>query len=169
MTTFLEESPSRWDMRHYMLALHVSTWSKDPTTQVGAVIVGKRRRDIAIGYNGFPPGIEDLPERYMDRPTKYLFTQHAERNVLDNARFDCADATLVTTMFPCAECTKSLISKGIRRLVTCPVPAPLEERGRHVPTWRDSVPASIQMLKEAGVTVLYVGKEPVLVPGVYGG
>ena len=144
---------NKWDLRHYLLAMHVASWSKDPTTQVGAVIVGKCRRDISIGYNGFPPGIEDLPERYMDRPTKYLFTQHAERNALDNARFDCTDATLVTTMFPCVECTKSLISKGIKRLVTDAPPNPLPNGEK---SWRDTVPVSRQMLDEAGVKIIIV-------------
>ena len=138
----------KWDLRYFELAQHVSHWSKDPTTQVGAVCVGLDRRLISLGYNGFPPGVSDLPERYADRPTKYLYTQHAERNALDNAAFDLRGGTLATTMFPCTECAKSLISKGIKRLVTPPMPQIISE-----PSWRDDCPHSLAMMKEAGVKI----------------
>ena len=106
------------DKRLYELALHVSGWSKDPSTKVGAVLVGRDPREIALGYNGFPPGIEDTPERLSNRETKLKFTQHAERNVLDNARFDARGGVLYVTFFPCSECAKSIISKGVVRIVT---------------------------------------------------
>lgn len=148
---------SKWDMRHYLLAMHVASWSKDPDTQVGAVIVGRDRRHLTVGYNGFPPGVQDLPERYAHRPTKYLFTQHAERNALDNASFDCTDATLATTMFPCVECAKSLIAKGVRRLVTTSPPTTLTDAaGAVIPSWRDTVPHALTMLREARVAILEV-------------
>lgn len=146
--------PDKWDLRHYLLAMHVASWSKDPTTKVGAVCVGLDRRSISLGYNGFPRGLADLPDRYEDRPTKYLYTQHAERNALDNATFDLHGGTLATTMFPCVECTKSIISKGITKLITPPVPEPIGE-----PSWRDGCRHSLSMLREAGVRiiVLYQG------------
>ena len=109
------------DQRYLKLASHVAEWSKDPSTKVGAVIVGGDRREIALGYNGFPPGIDDTPERLAHKETKYAMTQHAERNVLDNARFDLAGATLYVTMYPCNECAKSIVAKGIKRVV-CPPP-----------------------------------------------
>lgn len=145
--------PDKWHLRHYMLAMHVSTWSKDPLTQVGAVVVGADRRDLTVGYNGFPPGVADLPERYADRQTKYLFAQHAERNALDNARFDCRGGTLATTMFPCVECAKSIISKGIKCLVSDAPPEPLPNGEK---SWRDTVPAAIVMLNEAHVKIVII-------------
>jgi len=75
---------------------------------------------------------------------------HAERNVLDNAHFDVRGGTLATTMFPCAECAKSLISKGIKRLVSTPVPEPVD-----FPSWRDTIPHALTMLQEAGVEVVF--------------
>jgi dCMP deaminase len=141
----------KWDLRYLKLAEHVATWSKDPTTQVGAVVVGRNKRNVAVGYNGFPEGIADLPERYAHRPTKYLYTQHAERNVLDNASFGLRGATLATTMFPCVECTKSIISKGVTKLITPPVPEPIAE-----PSWRDDCETSLAMLREAGVRIIII-------------
>lgn len=158
--------PDKWDLRYYFLAMHVASWSKDPRTRVGAVAIGGADlRHIALGYNGFPPGIEDLPERYDDPQTKYLFVQHAERNVLDNANFDLRGGTLVCTMFPCVECTKSLISKGITRLITSEPPEPLPNGEK---SWRDTVPAALQMLREAHVrvTIIDQGEDAPYIPGV---
>jgi len=145
----------KWRERYMGLARHIAQWSKDPTTKVGAVIVGADRRNIAMGYNGFPRGVQDLDERYQDRPTKYLFTQHAERNALDNATFDCRGGMLATTMFPCVECAKSMVSKGIKVLISEPVPQAVS-----FPSWRDTIPTALTIFEEAGVVLRFV--EPAL-------
>ena len=112
----------KWIQRYIALAEFVAQWSRDPSTKVGAVVVGKNRNQIAIGYNGFPPGISDTDERLQDRAVKYRLIQHAERNVLDNAAFDLDGATLITTLYPCDECAKSIVSKRIARVITPPMP-----------------------------------------------
>lgn len=127
------------------LAAHVAGWSKDPSTKVGAVLVGADRRQIALGYNGFPPGIAD-DSRLDDRPTKYKLLQHAERNVLDNASFDTRGATLAVTFFPCSECAKSVISKGIKTVIT-PPPSFREP-------WASEAVWTTGMLREAGVELI---------------
>jgi dCMP deaminase len=118
-----ETSQLEWDRRLMGLARFVSMWSKDPSTKVGAVVVGENRRNIAVGYNGFPPGIRDSHERFVDRDMKYKLTQHAERNVLDNAQFSLGGATLYVTLPPCTECAKSIVSKGIFRVVVSTTPS----------------------------------------------
>lgn len=139
----------RTRVRRYLgLAFHVAAWSKDPSTKVGCVVVGKNRRQIAIGYNGFPEGIADTEERLNDRPTKYRLTQHAERNAVDNATFDLTGATLVTTLHPCVECAKSILSKGIATVVT--TPAPIRE------PWKQSAEWAAELFKEAGVEVVVI-------------
>lgn len=144
----------KWAVRWFELAQHAARWSKDPVTKVGAVLVsGYDIREMALGYNGPPRKIRDLPERLEDRKTKYLFVQHAERNVLDNAKFSCVDATLATTMFPCVECTKSLISKGVARLITPRMPEPLPNGEK---SWRDDCATSLLMLREAGVRLTWI-------------
>jgi dCMP deaminase len=135
-----------WDQRYFVLAHHVAVWSKDPSTRVGAVIVGKDRRNITIGYNGFPPGIEDSSERLLDKNTKYAMTQHAERNALDNAHFDLEGSTLAVTMFPCNECAKSIVSRGIKRVIT---PPPLDRE-----PWKSSAEWTRQMFNEVGIVVI---------------
>lgn len=137
---------TNWDKRYMDLAKHVSSWSKDPSTQVGAVIVG-HPGEVSLGYNGFPRGVLDLPERLCNKQLKYKFTQHAERNVLDNTRFDVTGATVYVTMFPCSECAKSIISKGISRVV-CPPPV-------LYPPWNEDSDYTIQMFSEANILLDY--------------
>ena len=139
------------DLRYYRLAEYIAGWSKDPSTKVGAVLVGKDRRNVALGYNGFPPGIEDLPARLLDRKTKYALTMHAERNVLDNAGFCVVGATLYSTQIPCSECAKSIVSRGIVRVV-CP-DSPTRE-----PWASDSRWAKV-MFSEVGIELVIVRRE----------
>lgn len=131
------------DLRYWRLAAHVASWSKDPSTKVGAVLVGVDPRMVALGYNGFPPGISDSPERLEDRPTKYKLIQHAERNVLDNAYFPTKGATLYCTQIPCSECAKSIVSKGIVRVV-CPPPPTREP-------WASDCRWAVEMFEEVGI------------------
>lgn len=109
---------TNWDLRFYALAEHIAKWSKDPRTKVGAVLVGRDKRDVALGYNGFPSALPDHPEFLGNSSLKYAFMLHAERNVLDNARFDTRGSCLYVTKFPCSECMKSIFSKEIRRVVS---------------------------------------------------
>lgn len=140
-STFRED---KWFCRYMNMAELVATWSKDPSTRVGAVVVGLDRRHVAIGYNGFPPGISD-DERLGVRELKYKLIQHAERNVLDNAQFNLSGGTLVTTLYPCHECAKSIISRGIRTVVT--KPAPDRE------PWASSARVAAEIFREAGIVV----------------
>ena len=107
----------KWDRRYLDMAEHVAQWSKDPSRKVGSVIVNRYNRIVSVGYNGFPEGVLDIDERYTDRETKYLFVNHAERNALDNATVDLHGHSLYVTMFPCSECAKSIIQKGITRVI----------------------------------------------------
>lgn len=107
----------KWDERFLALAEHVATWSKDPSRGVGAVIVDAKNRVVSMGYNGFPRGVADHAHRYEDRDTKYKFVAHAERNALDNAPLMVDGCTLYVSLLPCNECAKSIIQKGIARVV----------------------------------------------------
>lgn len=108
---------TKWTERFLDLAEHIGTWSYDPRTKVGAVIVDDRHRIISIGYNGFPRGVADKTERYEDRPTKHLFVAHAERNALDNSPMTVEGCTMYVPLMPCNECAKSIIQRGIKRVV----------------------------------------------------
>lgn len=139
---------ANWDERFMELAKHVASWSKDPSTKVGAIIVDDNNRVVSMGYNGFPRGVEDLEERYNDRETKLKFVCHAERNAIDQSPKSVEGCYLVSTLFPCNECTKSIIQSGIAAILTT---RPLQERN----TVND-LDVSLTMLEEAGVDIYYV-------------
>lgn len=138
---------NNWDYRFFDLAAHVATWSKDPSTQVGAAIVNDDRQVLGLGYNGFPRGVHDYRHRYDDRETKLLFVAHAERNALDNAT-DVRGATLYSTLYPCTDCAKGIIQRGIKRVVTT---KPSETQ--HA---RFNCNISEKMFEEAGVEVDFI-------------
>jgi dCMP deaminase len=134
---------SKWSDRFLALAEHVAEWSYDPSTKVGAVIADSKNRVISMGYNGFPRGIRDLPERYNNRETKHLFVCHAERNAIDNAPQSVEGCTIYVPLLPCNECAKSIIQSGIAKVVT------------YEPTREDKFNWDITrlMFKEAGVSL----------------
>ena len=142
----------RWDDRWVSMAFLVSTWSKDRSRKVGAVIVDDRQVVVALGWNGFPRGVEDYVEGRHERPAKYLWTEHAERNALFNAAASGAvvrGCTLYSTLYPCADCARGIIQSGIKHVVFARQPEINE------PVFRESFAAAEQMMREAGVLTRY--------------
>ena len=108
----------RWDMRFLDMAKLISSWSKDPSTQVGSVIVDSNNRVVYVGYNGFPQGISD-DNRLDNRETKYKMILHAERNALLFAQRPLEGCTIYTYPFmPCPACASMIIQSGISGVVS---------------------------------------------------
>jgi dCMP deaminase len=146
----------KWDNRFMKLAREISTWSKDPSTKIGAVIVNDERRILATGYNGFPRGIEDTDERLKDREQKYPLIVHGEMNALMNALYSGVSvkgATIYVWGLPvCSECTKNVIQSGIKRVVILfPEHAPEKWQAQ----WNN---LSKPMYEEAGVSITYMNE-----------
>jgi dCMP deaminase len=111
-----------WDEYFMGIALLSAQRSKDPGTQVGACIVSPEKRILTVGYNGMPSGCseDEFPWERTGDPleTKYLFVCHAEMNaILNSGHSDLKGSIVYTTLFPCAECTKAMIQKGIKEVV----------------------------------------------------
>lgn len=143
---------ANWDARFLRLAQHIASWSKDPSTQVGCVVVGPDREIRSTGFNGFPRGIKDTADRLQDREQKYPLVCHAEENaIMHAARIGVAlkGCTAYVTWPPCTRCARSLIQAGISTIV---YPAGLDIPER----WRDDFRISSDMLSEAGAGVLTV-------------
>lgn len=141
---------SHWDRRFLRIAEEIRTWSKDPGTKVGCVLVQDRRM-IASGYNGFPSTLSDSLELYEDRNYKLAVTVHAEANAIMNAAKNGAkteSCTAYVTFPPCSQCAASLIQAGVKTVV-CPDPADAPER------WRASFKLANEMLYQSGVKLLY--------------
>lgn len=141
----------KWNRRFMELAFMVASWSKDPSTKTGAVVVGPDREIRATGYNGLVRGVDDnIPER-MERPTKYDFFEHAERNAIYNACLigtSLKGCVMYATHAPCTDCARAIIQSGIKTVITNKV---VIDENSPKGTWRDKLDYSAQMFKEAGV------------------
>lgn len=140
---------AKWDRRLHELANHIASWSKDPSTRVGAIVSGHDKVEIALGYNGFPPRIKD-DGRLHKREKKYKLIVHAEENALANARFDVRGATVYATHFPCVNCAKTIIARGISYIAA---PKPSSE---YLSRWGKDVRDATKMFNEAGVKIIWL-------------
>ena len=126
-----------WDEYFINIAEQVKLKSKDNNTQIGVVIVGKDN---------------EIAER-QDRPEKYFWFEHAERNAIYNAA-RIGVSTLGTTMYmtcgiSCADCARAIINSGISKIIL------RKGKGATNPIWQESAQRSTQMFTEAGVIVEY--------------
>lgn len=141
---------SKWDYNFLKLAEHIGNWSKDPKRKIGAVVVDDSRRILSTGYNGFPRGIIDTEERYLDRETKYKYVVHAEMNAIYNATYNgvaLENSTLYVYGLPiCSECAKGIMQAGIKRVVIY-APNAVSDR------WLDSWSKTKEMFNEAGIEI----------------
>lgn len=139
-------NPIDWDQYFLKNARLASEMSKDPSTKVGCVLV-KEKKIISTGYNGFPPGIADYTGRLQDREVKYSLTVHAEMNAILQAGLEARGSTLYLYGFtncPCQNCTKHLITAGVKHVVSADV-GPCSER------WKEELEAAEEILKEVGI------------------
>ena len=139
----------KWDDRFIGLAKLVGSWSKDPSTQVGAVIVDEDHRIISIGFNGLPKGVEDEHSRLHDRDIKYETIIHAEANALMFANRSTKNCTLYTWPFqPCSRCAGLIIQSGmIKEIVSVK---------NTDPRWEKNFNLAVQMLEESGIIIEWV-------------
>ena len=139
----------KWDKKFIKLSKHISEWSKDKNKKVGAVIVDVDNAVISMGYNGLPMGCDDSVVERGERPEKYLYTEHAERNAIYHAArhgVSLKGCSLYVTLFPCADCARAVIQCGITRIVA---PEPNLEHE----TWGEHFKAAIEMMGEADVII----------------
>lgn len=134
----------KWDTRFLGLAAHTSSWSKDPSSQVGAVITDGNRI-VSLGYNGFAAGVEDTPQRLQDRHCKLNLTIHAEENAMIFAKRDLKGCTVYVTHPPCPRCASKLIQEEFARIVS------IEPSEDFLSRWADDLKLSTTMYGEAGI------------------
>ena len=143
-----------WDRYFLNIAEQVKEKSKDKRTHIGAVIVGKDNEIVSTGYNSFPRGINDKIEERQERPEKYYWIEHAERNAIYNAArigVSLRESTMYLTCgIPCSDCAKGIISSGIKR-IHCKI----KDTTRNREYWDEHAKRSLQMFKESGVEVIF--------------
>jgi len=133
----------------------ISRLSKDSSTQVGALVVGKGGEFIASGWNGAPRGCSaDEPgDSRGDRPEKYFWFSHAEANAITNAArvgTPLAGSSIVVTHFPCMDCARSIVQAGIVKVIT------RRPEFEFAVRWREHISRSLRLFNECGVEVEYV-------------
>jgi dCMP deaminase len=145
---------NNWDKKFIELAEHISNWSKDKHTKVGAVITNNSNRIISTGYNGMPIGANDLIESRYEREdqNKYFYFEHAERNAIYSAA-DKGDSTrdsiiYISNLYPCVDCARAIIQSGIKKVV-CTKPDFNHEK------WSKSWTIAKELFEECRVEVIY--------------
>ena|ERR1041385_3476444 len=141
-----------WDEKFLAIAKTVASWSKDRSRKVGAVIVGPDHEIRSVGYNGFPRGVDDEVESRHQRPAKYRWTEHAERNAVYNAArvgIPTRGCTIYLCWFPCMDCARAIVQAGIIEIVAI-------EPDWNDPIWADDFRDVPTLLREAGVNIRYL-------------
>ena len=160
-----------WDEYFMTVAYLVSMKSKDPSTKVGAVIVGQDNEIIATGYNGLPRNINDKIDRYINKKYKYLSSNHAEENaILHCARngISTKNRLIYTPWFPCARCAKSIIQAGIIEVVY-DKNFPGNNHKSQYKNWKESIKLSSELLIEADIKVKNFSGRLITIRGLYQG
>jgi len=144
-----------WTEYFINIAHQVKLKSKDQKTQIGVVIVGKDNEIVSTGYNSFPRGLNDEVQMRQERPEKYYWFEHAERNAIYNAArigVSTKNCTMYLTCgIPCADCARGIINAGITQIVCEPFPV-FNAKGS---LWEEHAKRSLIMFEEAGVSINY--------------
>ena len=141
-----------WTEYFLGIAEQVKLKSKDQSTQIGAVIVGEDNEVLSTGYNSFPRGMDDSKEERQERPEKYFWFEHAERNAIYNAArvgTPLKGSTIyLTSGLPCMDCARGIVNSGIK-IVWCKTVCTTKNKEK----WEESQSKSLQLLNECGVMV----------------
>lgn len=138
--------------RWMSLADWAASQSEDRSRKTGAVIVDYDSRVIGIGWNQFPRHINTKVESRHERPAKYQWTEHAERNAIYDAAalgVSTKGTVMFLTWYPCADCARAIIQAGIDTLFSV-------EPDWNDPKWGADFTTVRDMLEEAGVAVSFV-------------
>ena len=141
-----------WDQRYLDLAQHISSWSKDPSRKIGAVVVSDTGQILSVGYNGFPRGIKD-DERLNFREEKYALVVHAEMNAIYNATLNgisLRGSNLYVWGLPvCSDCARGVIQVGIKRVI-------MNEPTEAIGHWDDHWLKTKSMFDETGIEYTFL-------------
>jgi dCMP deaminase len=160
-----------WDQYFMTLAYLISMKSKDPSTRVGAVIVGVDKEIISTGYNGLPRNIDDKLNRYTDKNYKYLSSNHAEENaILHCARNGTSSkgCSIYTPWIPCSRCAKSIIQAGIIEVIY-DENFPGNTKENQCDNWQESIEISNELMLEANIKIKKFSGKLINSKGLYQG
>ena len=143
-----------WTEYFLNIAEQVKLKSKDKYTQIGAVIVGVDKEVLSTGYNSFPRGLNDTIDKRQERPEKYFWFEHAERNAIYNAArigVSLKNSTIyLTSGLPCMDCARGIVNSGVK-IVWCKQVCTTKNKEK----WEESQMKSMELLNECGVQVFF--------------
>ena len=143
-----------WTDYFLNIAEQVKLKSKDQSTQIGAVIVGEDNEVLSTGYNSFPRGMDDSKQERQERPEKYFWFEHAERNAIYNAaRVGIplkGSSIYLTSGLPCMDCARGIVNSGIK-VVYCKHICTTKNKEK----WGESQSKSYQLLLECNIDVIF--------------
>ncbi len=143
-----------WTEYFLNIAEQVKLKSKDQSTQIGAVIVGQDNEVLSTGYNSFPRGLHDNMDERQERPEKYFWFEHAERNAIYNAArigVSLKNSTIyLTSGIPCMDCARGIVNSGVK-IVWCKRVCTTKNKEK----WEESQMKSMELLNECGVQVFF--------------
>lgn len=148
-----------WDTLYMSMCYLLAYKSEDDSTKVGAVLATKDHSPVAYGFNGLPRGLT-LEPQHLERPGKYYYFEHAERNAVYNASRAGVDAQLAHTLYitwlPCAPCARAVIQgTGVKEIVVHRQgqDAYMSAIGTRHDNWADSNTAACEMFDARGIDV----------------
>lgn len=144
-----------WDEYFIKMIDLIASKSKDTSTKVGCVIVDKNHSIISTGYNGFPRGVDDSKKERYERPMKYSYTEHSERNAIYNAARrgnKVEECRMYVDWLPCCDCARAIIQSGIKEVIIDGRDLN-KKREYWNQRWRESMIISYNMFSEAGVII----------------
>jgi dCMP deaminase len=143
-----------WTEYFLGIAEQVKLKSKDKYTKIGAIIVGEDNEVLSTGYNSFPRGLADDVDSRQERPEKYFWFEHAERNAIYNAArvgTPLKNSTIyLTSGLPCMDCARGIVNSGIKR-VYCKEECTTNNKEK----WEESQKRSRELLIECGIEIIY--------------
>jgi dCMP deaminase len=155
-----------WNEYYINLRDPIAMKSKDPNTKLGCIIVGQDDEIRSTGYNSFPRRVGDIEEHFPERfqrPEKYLWIEHAERNAIYNAArvgVRLKGCRLYTSLIPCADCARGIIQAGITQIIYDHAKQTAYPGGA---TWVEGWKRVLTMLQE-GHVIIHGWHKPVRTP-----
>lgn len=157
MDEIFKNDPITWDELFMGRVYEIARKSKDPRTKIGAVLVKDGHAPLE-GFNGIPKGVLDLSDR-MERPEKYHWMEHAERNVVNMAAklgISTSGGVLYTQGFPCTDCIRGVINCGIAEIVLHKQWEDISTKITNKGTWREHYFRSEIMTNESKILIRYI-------------
>ena len=142
-----------WDNYFINLTEQIKLKSKDKSTQIGAIIVNDDHQVLSTGYNSFPRGLNDDLDERQERPEKYFWFEHAERNAIYSAAMNGiplkGSTMYLSCSAPCMDCARAIVNVGIKK-VYCKS----EDMTKNKEKWNEHAKRTKILFDECGVDLI---------------